>query len=162
ADVGGRDGGLPDVLHVDEWAAAEGDGPLHGVAELADVPGPVVAAQGLQGGGGQSGHLGAVAGGGLGGEAGRQGVDGAGPVAQGGQVEGDHAEAVVQVAAEASGGDLAVQGHVAGGDEPRLHRLGPVAADGLEGALVGGAEQLALQGRRQRVDLVQQQGAASG
>jgi len=69
---------------------------------------------------------------------------------------------VEEVAAEAPGLHLDSQVADGGADEAHVRAEGAGAADALELLVLGGAQELGLQGRRDLGDLVQQQGAAVG
>ena len=76
-------------------------------------------------------------------------------------VEGDDVDPVEQVGAEPAGGHLALQRAVAGHDQPGLEPQGLVRADRLEGPLLDDAQQFGLELRGERIDLVEEQGAAA-
>src|SRR5688572_13945232 len=131
-EVGGRPGGLEQVLDGDDVAVGQGDGALDGVLELADVAGPGVAHHRVLHGGLEALagalHVLAVAGEEVLGEQG----DVVPPLAQRRHVHGDHVEAVEEVLAELALPDGLLEILVGRGDEadvdaPRLH-----VADGLE------------------------------
>ena len=85
-----------------------------------------------------------------------------GAVAQGGQVNGHHVEAVVEILAEPAGLDLLLEVAVGGGDEAHVDVDGLDAADALELALLQRAQQLHLHLDRDLADLVEEEGAAVG
>ena len=84
------------------------------------------------------------------------------PVAQRRDRHVDDVEPVIEVLAEAAGGDLFGQAAVGGGDDPDVDRLGDAAADALDLAGLERAEQLDLGVERQLADLVEEDGRAVG
>ena len=85
-----------------------------------------------------------------------------GPVAEGGQGDGEDLEPVIEVLAEAAVGDHLVEVAVGGGDEADVGPDRVVAAEALEPAVLQEAEHLGLGGRRHVADLVEEDGAAVG
>ena len=81
-------------------------------------------------------------------------------VAEGGQGDGDHRQAMVQILPEVAGPDGRSEVGVGGADDPGIGRLGPSAADPADGVLLDGGEELALEGRGKQGDLVQEEGPA--
>ena len=59
--------------------------------------------------------------------------------------EGEHVEAVVEVFAEAAGGDFFAQAAVGGGEHAHVERDGHAAAEALDFAFLQHAQQLRLQ-----------------
>ena len=78
----------------------------------------------------------------------------------GGDEDGKHAEAVVEVAAERAAGHHGVEVAVGGGDEPHVHLLRARAAQPLELLLLQRPQQLGLHVERDLADLVEEQRAA--
>src|SRR5690606_21496419 len=78
------------------------------------------------------------------------------------KLEGDDAEAVVEVRAEAPLLDHARQALVGGGDDARLEVPLAVGADGAEAPLLEGAQQLRLRLGREVADLVDEERAGAG
>ena len=140
----------------------EHQGAFDGVLQLADVAGPVVGLQGLARGFAEGGFGTAVHGGQareqMFGE--RQDVGGA--FAQGGHLDGEHAEAEVEVFAEGAGGDGAGEVGVGERDQARVdgERFG--AAEALEAALFEHAQKFRLRGRGEGGDFVENDGAGAG
>lgn len=81
-----------------------------------------------------------------------EGRDRVAPLPEGREVEADDVEPVIQVGPEPAFGDFLIERPIARGDQPGLERLGPGGADRLEGPLLDHAEDLGLDGHRQRVD----------
>ena len=152
------------VVAPEHRAVRQGDARLDGILQLADVPRPGMPQQGLHGVGGDLGDLGAA----LGlclvllEEVHGQQRDVLGAVAERGQVDPDHVQAVEQVGAEPALLDLLLQDLVAGRDDPDLDldRLG--AAHALELPGLEDAQQLGLEGGRDVAGLVEQQRPAVG
>ncbi len=83
-------------------------------------------------------------------------------LAQRGQADGEHGEAIVEVVAEAALGHRRVEVAVGRGDEADVGLEGRRAAHPLVLTFLEHAEELALHGRRQLADLVEEQRAAGG
>src|SRR5262249_32624133 len=137
--------------------------PLDGVLQLANVAGPVVALHGGQGLGRKAVdvplQLGAI----FLEEEVRQARDVAQAFDEPWHVDRDDIDAVVKIGAEASGVYFSLEIDVAGEHDADIDRLGLVAADRLELLFLQDAEQLNLERRRGRVDLVEEErGAVSG
>src|SRR4029077_9314028 len=78
-------------------------------------------------------------------------------LAQRGQQNGYHINAVIEVLAEAPGSDHFLEVFVGGGNEPEIDFLGRLAPDTRHRPILQHAQQLALQGQAQGGDLVQKQ-----
>ncbi len=89
-----------------------------------------------------------------------QGGDVAGPLAQGREVDGEHAEPVEEVLAEPPLGHSPAQVRVGGGHEAHIHLPGLLGAEGIDLLLLDGPQQLGLEVQGQVADLVQEEGAA--
>src|SRR5512135_226499 len=143
-------------------AVAQDDRPLDVVLELADVPRPVVVAEQAHRIGVDPPHLAPV----LLGVAPQEEIDQERdvltPLAQGGQVDRDDVEAIVQVLAEPAGVDLVEQVAVGRGDDPGIDLDGTDVADALELALLQDAEQLDLELGGGAVDLDEEDAAGEG
>ena len=74
----------------------------------------------------------------------------------------DDVEPVIEILAEAAGGDLVGEAPVGGGDDADVDRLGDAAADPLDLAGLERAQQLDLGVERQLADLVEEEGRAVG
>ena len=136
--------------------------PLHVVLQLADVARPVVVAQKLHGLGLDMGHVAEVLLVVDAEEEAHQLRNVLAALAQGGQIDRHHVEAVVEVLAETGGLDLLEQVAVAGGDHAGVDADGLRVAHALELVLLEHAEQLHLQLGRGGVDLVEKDGAGMG
>ena len=82
------------------------------------------------------------------------------PLAQGGQVDGEDAQPVIQVRPELPLGRPCLQVAVGGRDQPHVGPDRLVAADALERLLLQQPQDLGLQGQRHVADLVEEQRAA--
>ena len=82
------------------------------------------------------------------------------PLPQGRDVNGEDAQPVEQVLAEAPFGHGLPQVLMGGGQQPYIHPPGLLAAQGIDLALLDGAQQLGLEVQGQVADLVQEQRAA--
>src|SRR5690606_20385812 len=71
-------------------------------------------------------------------------------------------EPVIEILAEAPGGDLFGEAPVGRGDDADIDRLGDAATESLELARLDHAQQLDLRVQRQLTDLVEEQGGAVG
>ena len=83
-------------------------------------------------------------------------------IAQRRQRQRDHVQAVEQVFAERAVGDHLHELGVGRGEHAHVHLDGAVLADALELALLQHAQQLGLQRRAHRADLVEEERAAVG
>src|SRR5579871_2744676 len=83
-------------------------------------------------------------------------------VAEGGKRYGKFGEAVVEVGAEAGGGDARLELLVGGGNQADIERRGVDAAERAQLALLDDAEQFDLGGKREVSHLVEEEGAALG
>ena len=88
--------------------------------------------------------------------------DVAGAVAQRRHQDGKHVQPVIQVLAEAALARHASQVAVGGADDAHIHLHRPFGADGIDFALLQGAQQLDLHVQAKLADLVQEQGTAVG
>ena len=79
-----------------------------------------------------------------------------GALAQGRDADDDRVDAVEEVLAEGAGGDAGLEVLVGRGDQAEVHRGRPAAADALDFVGLEDAQELGLDGRRQRPDLVQE------
>ena len=114
----------------------EDEDALDDVAELADVAGPVVGLELVDGGVGDFDAGAAVLLTELGEELAGEERDVLFAVAQGRDVEGDDVEAVEEVFAEVAAGDLLFEVFVGGGDDADVDVRGGGGADGVEALLV--------------------------
>src|SRR5690606_28619499 len=143
--------------------AGEEEHALEGVAELADVAGPGVGGDEVEGGGREAGGPASD----LAVEVGEQGegeVDDAVAVAlaQRRQAEREDGETIVEVLAEGAGADGGVEVAVGGGDQADVDLDLASAAEAAEAAALEGLEQLGLERGGEVADLVEQQGACVG
>src|SRR5436189_714633 len=83
-------------------------------------------------------------------------------VAQGGDGDVDDVEPVVEILAEAAGGDLLDQAAVGRGDDPDVDSERVAAADALDLAGLDRAQQLDLGVERQLADLIEEDGRSVG
>ena len=83
-------------------------------------------------------------------------------LAQRRQLDGDHVETPVQVRAKFSGGDLALQVAVGGGQDANVDSRGRLFADRVELAVLDEAQELGLDAQLHLADLVEEDGAAVG
>ncbi len=81
---------------------------------------------------------------------------------QGREGERKYVQAVVEVLAEAAGGDFLAQPTVGGGEDAHIEADRHAAAEPLDLALLQDAQQLGLQAERHFGDLIEQQRAALG
>src|SRR5581483_4111746 len=147
-------------LDVELVAALERDGAFDSVLQLADVARPLVGAEVAQRAGGDAQDaLACRRREALEKVAGEQG-DVFFAVAQRRDFDGDDAQAIVKVFAEAAFGDELFQVFVGGGDDADVHRNFFRAADGAHGALLERAQQLDLHGDAHLADFVEEDGAA--
>jgi hypothetical protein len=83
-------------------------------------------------------------------------------LAQGGDVDGEDVQAVVEVGAERAAVAQVLEVHVGGGDDPRLHGNVLLPAHPVEDAVLEHLEELDLHRRGHGADLVQEDGAVGG
>ena len=140
----------------------EDEDALDDVAELADVAGPVVGLELVDGGVGDFDAGAAVLLAELGEEFAREERDVLFAVAQGRDVEGDDVEAVEEVFAEVAAGDLLFEVFVGGGDDADVDVRGCGGADGVEALLVESAEDFGLGLEAHVADFVEEERAAVG
>ena len=76
------------------------------------------------------------------------------------QRERKYVQAVIEIFAEAPGGDFLAQAAVGGRDHAHIEAIGVRAAQALDLALLQNPQQLGLQRQRNLGDLIEQQGAA--
>ncbi len=150
-----------EVAEVEDGAAGEGAGALDGALEFADVAGPVVLheeVEGFVGEGVGEAVLAFHAFEDVGGEEG----DVAAALAQGGDAESDDVETKVEVFAEAAG--LDELGEVAGGGGEDAGGQGDalIGADGSNDFVLEGAVQAALKIEGEFADFVEEEGATVG
>jgi hypothetical protein len=137
-------------------------GVFQGIRQFPDVARPVVGAQGVErlGGNPDFAPLMAAA------QVGQQGIhqqrDVLPPLAQGRHMQGQHAQAVIQVGPECPvahhGGKIPMRGR----EDADIHLAGLVLAQPLDFPFLQHAQQFHLDIQRHLADLVQQQGAAVG
>ena len=139
----------PQVLLVDDAVVGEDDGALEAVAQLADVPRPVVRAQALAGGAGEPRRLLTELLRQMGEIPVDERVDVLRPLAERGNADREDADAVEEVFAEEALGDELVEGPVRRRDDPDVDLDRDRAADPVERALLEHAQELGLRGRRQ-------------
>src|SRR5262249_47601904 len=144
-------------VDVQRGARGEDDRALDDVLQLPDVAGPGVLHQGVHGLGRNGLDLPAHSPGDLVREMADEPGDVVAALAQGGQAEGEHVEAVIEVAAELAIGDHRRQVAVSGRHQADIDSNGPGAAEALELLLLQDAEQLGLQLRGDVADLVEEQ-----
>ncbi len=139
------------------------DAAFHGVAQFADVTGPVVAQERVRGLLGEAGEILALQ---LGGHFLREVVGEDGDVLAAGAQRRDcydvEGEAVEQVGAEFAGGGEVGEVDVGGGDDADVDLQGFAAADAFELAVLYDAQQLFLHGLAGGGDFVEEDGAAVG
>jgi hypothetical protein len=83
-------------------------------------------------------------------------------LAQRRRADRDHVQAVVEVLAEAAGGDLLLEVAVGGGDHPHVDPHRALRADRLDLAVLQHPQHLGLGAGRHVADLVEEDGAAVG
>src|SRR5438128_4683489 len=150
-----------EVRGSDDPAGRHDDGPVDLVLQLADVAGPLVLDDGLQGLGAEA-HL-ALEGLRIAPEEGIGEEDHVlTALAERRQVDGDHGEAIVQILAEASAPQGLVEALVGGRDHAHVDGDDLAAAHPLDLALLQEAQQLDLKGQAHLRDLVQEESAAGG
>ena len=149
-------------MRLQEGRVGKDDGAIDGVFELADVAGPVE-------GGEQGQGLARTAGDALafldieaGDEVVDQGRDVLAALAQGRSLDREDVEAIEQILAEGAGPDLLGRVAVGGRDDTDVNLDRAFGADGVNLALLQGAQQFDLHVQRQFADLVEEQGAAVG
>ena len=145
------------VVAQDELAVAEDDRALHGVAQLADVPRPLVAAEDLQGQGVHPRHVLARLGVELVHEVLHQDGDVLAPVAQGRQGDLEDVEAEEEVLPEALGLDLRLELAVRRAEHPDVHLQLHLAAQPAQPPLLEDPQQLGLQLEGDLPHLVQEE-----
>ena len=91
-----------------------------------------------------------------------QGQDVGGALAQGGDLDGEHAEAEVEVFAEGAGGDRAGEVGVGERNQARVDGERFVAAEAFKAALFEHAQKFGLRGRGEGGDFVENDGAGAG
>ena len=158
----GVEDGLGQVFGQDALGRAEDDGALDGVLQLADVARPVVRDEARARLRREPRHAALELRGVFRDEVAGEQRDVFAPLAQGGQLEGDDVEAVVQVLTKGPGLDGLLQVPVRRRDDAHVNADGARAADALELALLQDAQQLRLHGRRHLADLVEEERAAVG
>ena len=84
------------------------------------------------------------------------------PLAQSGRIERQHIKPVIQVFAEAAGGNFRLEVTVGRGDHPHVDRYRTRGTHRVNGALLQYPQQLNLQFQRQIADFVQEDGATVG
>ena len=84
------------------------------------------------------------------------------PLPQRRQPDGEDAQAVVEVLAEAAVRHGPLEVAVGGGDDPHVHLAGPAGADALELAVLEDAEELRLDVEGELADLVEEERAPVG
>src|SRR5690606_30371226 len=141
---------------------AREDGGLDGVRELADVAGPGVGVHARECGGREGADGPLVAGGEVVEEVTREEFEVAVALAERGQTVGEHEQAVVEVAAEATFGDGALEVHAGSGDDADVDAEGAFAAEAADLAVLERGEELGLERKRQLTDLVQEERAGGG
>ena len=148
-----------EVAEMEDRAAGERAGALDGALELADVAGPVVLHEQVQGFVGEGIGEAVFAFHAFEDVRCEQG-DVAAPLAQGRDAKGDDIEAEVKVFAEAAGLDHL--GEIAGGGgEDASGQRGPlIGADGQDDFVLQGAQQAALKVERELADFVEEDGFA--
>ena len=150
------------IVGGDVVAPGEGRGPLYRVAKFADVAGPGRFFQAFHGFGAdaEAGLL--VARGVVVEEVLREKGDVAGALAEGRQFDFHGADAVVEVAAEASVLDGALEVAVGGGDDADVGVGLALGADGVENAAFEDAEEAGLILRGELADFIEEEGALVG
>ena len=160
ADLGAV--GQADGFRTDLGTLGQQHGAVDGVFQLADIALPEMPQQQTLGGRGDGAIGHAIGFGILARKVMRQGPNILGAVAQRGNAQVHHVQAIQQVFAEGAVLDRFGQVAVGGADNADVHldRLG--AADAVDLAFLDGAQQLGLQAHIHFADFVQQQGAAIG
>ena len=151
-----------EVLHREQQVVGHQGGLLQHVAQLADVAGPAMARQQLERIGVEALVRQAAAPRDVVGQRLDQRLEVAHALAQRGQADGQHVEAVVQVGTEGARGHHRGQLAAGGRDDAHVDALHVVAAERLHLLLLQHAQQLGLQGARHVADLVEEQRAAVG
>ena len=153
--------GYGEIADVEDGAGAEGAGSFDGVFEFADVAGPVIGKHGAED------VVGEFDGdGGLAFDAGEEVMGEFGDVlfalAERGHTQADDVEAEVEVAAEFALSDHGGEVGVGGGEYAGVDRDGVIAADGVHGFILQGAEELGLEREGEFADFVEEDGASVG
>ncbi len=147
------------MLGADHRPVHEYQRPLQQVIQLADIAGPGVGEQqvcrlGAQGRNALAGTAAAAE------QLHREGQNVIAALAQRGDGERKHVEAVVKIFAEASRRHFLAQATVGRREDPDVERYGSPTAEALNLALLQNAQQLRLQRQRHLRHLIEQQGAA--
>ncbi len=150
------------MVGIDDFIVGHDNAVFDGGAEFADVSGPRVGDEEVEGGIGE-GFEGALV---FIREFLEEGVgeedDVLRALAEGGHFDGDDVEAVVEVFPEAALIDHFAEVAVGGGDEADVNFDGGVGADAFDGAFGEGAEEFDLGGGVDFTDFVKEEGAAIG
>ena len=159
--LAGRDDLRRQVLGLDHGTGRGDDHLLDDVLELADVAGPVVAGQAREGLarerlGGHPPLLEPLQ------DVVDQERDIIEPLAERGQLDRDHVEAIVQILAEPAGGDRLGQVEVRGGEDAAVGADDVGPADPLERPVLEHAEQLGLHAQGKLADLVEEERSPFG
>src|SRR3990172_3611095 len=158
-----KDGNVQGQLpQRDGLALGQGHRALDDVLQLADVAGPVVLIQRGRGARGEALHLAGELAVVLADEVLYQKGDVVAALAQGGQRDGNHVQAVVQVLPEGALLHGLLQVPVGGGDDPDVDLDGPGAPHPLDLPLLEGPEDLGLQVQPHGAHLVQKQAPPRG
>src|SRR6059036_175444 len=153
--------GEPQVLWYQDRSIGERDRLAETVLELADVAGPVVPLERAQRRLRER-RTPARLGAGVLQEANRQWSHVLAALAERRQAEHQALQAEVEVLAEPTLRDAALEGPIAGGDDPHVHRGGTCRPDPVEGLFLKNAEELRLVVGPQLTDLVQEDRSAVG
>jgi len=148
-----------EVAEMEDGAAGERAGALDGALEFADIAGPIVLHEQVQG------FIGEGVGDALFGfhafeDVGGEQRDIAAPLAQGGDAEGDDVEAEVEVFAEVAGLDEVGEVAGGGGEDAGGQRNALIGADGEDDFILEGAEEAALEIEGELADFVEEDGLA--
>ncbi len=155
-----EDGG--EIAGAEEGEIGEDGGAFDGVLEFADIAGPGMGAEGVEGALGDAAGLTGAGVDLVAEEMGDQHGDVVLAFAEGGHGDGDDVEAVEEVFAEAAVPDELVEVFVGGGEDADVDVDGEVVADTADFLFLEDAEEAALELGGHGPDLVEEEGAAVG
>lgn len=142
------------VFSLDDRPILQEDCPFDGIGKFADISRPGVPLENIQDGRGKSLHTLAHAAADLVQEVGGQGLDALQPFPQGGQLDPEDVDAVIEVLAKAPVRHLFFQVSIGGGNDANIRMDCPVASQPFEGLFFQYAQQFCLQSRAQLTDFI--------
>lgn len=151
-----------EVAGAEEGKVGEDGGAFDGVFEFADIAGPGMGAEGVEGALGDAAGLTGAGMDFVAEEMGDEHGDVVLAFAEGGHGDGDDVEAVEEIFAEAAVADELVEVFVGGGEDADVDVDGEVVADAADFLFLEDAEQAALELGGHGPDFVEEQGAAVG